>query len=152
MVSLETIRMIVSLAAGSDMPLFSTDFSQAVPNADLDHPHLYCGLPTLPPEMRGGAFGMSGRTKVAHVHKAWYGLPQSPRCWQQHLMAFYWIRKSLGLSFSSTTVMPSGGNGKAIGSSGGIHVGDVLFAVTSLEIRDEFMKRLNAEFRVTGGD
>ena len=88
MVSLETIRMIGSLAAGSDMPLFPTDFSQAFLNADLDHPHLYCGLPTLPPEMRGGAFGMGGRTKVAHVHKAWYGLPPSPRCWQQHLMAF----------------------------------------------------------------
>ena len=36
--------------------------------------------------------------------------------------------------------------------TGGIHVDDVLFAVTSLEIRDEFMKRLKAEFRVTGGD
>ena len=68
MVFLETIRMIVSLAAGSDMPLFSTDFSQAFLNADLDQPHLYCGLPTLPPEMRGGDFGMGGRTKVAHVH------------------------------------------------------------------------------------
>ena len=79
-VSLETIRMNVALAAGPDMPLFSTDFSQASLSADLDHPHLYCGLPTLPPEMQGGAFGMAGRTEVAHVHKAWYGLSQSPRC------------------------------------------------------------------------
>ena len=32
---------------------------------------------------------MGGRTKVAHVHKARYGLPQIPRCWQQqYLMAF----------------------------------------------------------------
>ena len=30
--------------------------------------------------------------------------------------------------------------------------GGVLYAVTSLEIRDEFMKRLKAEFRVTGGE
>ena len=34
---------------------------------------------------------------------------------------------------------------------GEIYVGDVLFAVTPLEIRDEFIKRLKAEFRVTGG-
>ena len=34
----------------------------------------------------------------------------------------------------------------------GIHVDDALFAVTSLEIRDEFMKRLKAEFLVTGGE
>ena len=57
MVSLETTRMIVAPAAGSDMPLFLTDFFL---NADLDHPHLYCGLPTLPPEMWGGKFGMGG--------------------------------------------------------------------------------------------
>ena len=35
---------------------------------------------------------------------------------------------------------------------GGIHVDDVLFAVSSLEIRDEFMRRLKAEFQVTGGE
>ena len=33
-----------------------------------------------------------------------------------------------------------------------IHVDDALFAVTSLEIRDEFTKRLKAEFQVTGGE
>ena len=69
-VPLETTRVIVAPAAGSDMPLFSTDFSLTFLNADLDHPHLYCGLPTSPLEMRGGAFGMGGRTKVAHAHKA----------------------------------------------------------------------------------
>ena len=35
-VSLETIGVIVALAAGSDMPLFSTEFSQAFLKADLD--------------------------------------------------------------------------------------------------------------------
>ena len=40
MVSLETTRVIVALAAGSDMPLFSMDSSQALLSADLDHPHL----------------------------------------------------------------------------------------------------------------
>ena len=90
MKSLETtIRMLVALAAGSDMPIFSTDFSQAFINADIDNPHLYCSLPQLPPEMRGGVFGAGGkRGKVAHVKKAWYGLPSSPRLWQQHLMRF----------------------------------------------------------------
>ena len=74
--SLEAYQMFVALAAGSDMLLFSTDFSPAYLNSDLDHRHLYCGLPTLLLEMRGGEFGMGGRTKAAHVHKAWYGPPQ----------------------------------------------------------------------------
>ena len=52
MVSLDTVRMIVALAAGSDMILLSTDFSQAFLNAMLDDPIPYCTLPELPPEMR----------------------------------------------------------------------------------------------------
>ena len=70
------IRVIVALAAGSDIPLFSTDFSQAFVSADLDHPKLYCGSPALPPDMRGEAFGMGSRTEVADVQKARYGPPR----------------------------------------------------------------------------
>ena len=78
MVSIEAIRMAVALAAGNDMRLFSTDFSQAFLNADIDVTNLYC-LPELPPEMHGGEFG-KGRAsgKVAHVRKAWYGLKSPP--------------------------------------------------------------------------
>ena len=36
MVPLEAIRMAVALAAGKNMRLFSTAFSQAFPNADID--------------------------------------------------------------------------------------------------------------------
>ena len=150
-VSLETIRMVVVPAVGSDMPLFSTGFSEAFPSADLDHPLLYCGLPTWPPEMRGGEFGMGSRTKVAHVHKAWYGLPQSPRCWE-HLMAFLLDPEKLGakLFIHERNAFEWEWHGNRL--TGGIHVDDVLFAITSLEIHGEFMKCLKAEFRVTGGE
>ena len=50
----------------------------------------------MPPEMRGGEFGMGGRTTVADVHRAWYGLPQNPRCWQEHLMTFLLDPEKLG--------------------------------------------------------
>ena len=93
MATLESIRMLVALAAGSDRPLYSTDFSQAFINADSDNPHLYCKLPLLPPEMRGGEYGMCGhRGKVGHLKKALYGLPHAPRLWQQHLMRFLMLR------------------------------------------------------------
>jgi len=88
MVSLNTVRMIVPLAARSDMMLFMTDFSQAFLNAMLDDPKYYCcALPDLPPEMRGGNFGVGGNSRAAHVRMIWYGLPQAPRCWQQILMS-----------------------------------------------------------------
>ena len=89
MVSIEAIRMVVALAAGNDMHLFSTDLSQAFLNADIDVPNLYCSLPELPPEMLGGEFG-KGKAggKVAHVRKAWYGLKSSPLLWERHLQQF----------------------------------------------------------------
>ena len=71
MVSLDTVRTIVALAAGSDMPLYTVDFTQAFLNADLGEPHVYCDLPELPPEMCGGEFGIGWRANVAYVHKAW---------------------------------------------------------------------------------
>ena len=152
MVSLDTVRMIVALAAGSDMILLSTDFSQAFLNAMLDDPKLYCALPELPLEMRGGDFGVGGKTRAAHVHKAWYGLPQAPRCWQQHLMRYLLDSEKIGatLFVHDRNAFEWEWNGHRL--IGCIHVDDVLFAVSSLDIRDEFMRRLRSEFLVTGGD
>ena len=42
MVSLEATRMVVALAAGNGMHLFSMDSSQAFRNADIDVADLYC--------------------------------------------------------------------------------------------------------------
>ena len=152
MVSLDTVRMLISMAAGSDMLLFSTDCCQAFLNAEVEEPHLYCSLPELPPEMRGGEFGVGGRAKVAHVHKAWYGLPQAPRSWQQHLMRFLLDPDKLGakLFIHDRDAFEWEWQGHRL--IGCIHVDDILFAVSSLEIRDEFMRRLKAEFLVTGGE
>ena len=49
--------MALALAAGKDMRLFSTDFSQASLDADTDVANLYCNHPELPPEVLGGEFG-----------------------------------------------------------------------------------------------
>ena len=79
MLPIEAIRMVVALVAGNDMHLFSTDFSRAFFNADIDVVNLYCSLPELPPEMPGGEFGKGNASgKVAHVRKSWYGLKSSP--------------------------------------------------------------------------
>jgi hypothetical protein len=113
MVSLDTVRTIVALAAGSDMPLFTVDFTQAFLNADLGEPHVYCGLPELPPEMCGGEFGIGGRAKVAHVHKAWSACPRL----LEHSSSTSSGGSSNGLapSFSSTIATPSNGSGRDIG-------------------------------------
>ena len=152
MVSLDAIRMVVSLAAGNDMRLFSTDFSQAFLNADIDMEGLFCGLPDLPKEMLGGEFGRGkAGGKVAHVRKAWYGLPQSPMLWEAHLHRFVTGPK-LGarILVNDRNVFEWEWQGQRL--FGAVHVDDMLFAVSSLEIRDEFMRRLRDEFEVTGGE
>ena len=53
MVPLEAIRMAVALAAGNDMRLFFTGFSQAFLNVDIDVANLYCLHSELPPEILG---------------------------------------------------------------------------------------------------
>ena len=85
-VPLEAIRMAVALAAGNDMRLFSTQFSQAFLNADIDVANLYCDLPELLPELLGGEFdkGKAGG-KVAHVRNACYGLKSPPLLWERYL-------------------------------------------------------------------
>ena len=151
MTSLETIRMLVAFAAGSDMPLYSTDFSQAFLNAAVDNPQLYCSLPQLPPEMRGGDFGAGGkRGKVGHLKKALYGLPQAPRLWQQHLMRFLTVELGAKLFITDRDAFEWEWGGERL--VGACHVDDILFCVSSLAIRDEFMRRLKATFRVTGGE
>ena len=151
MVSIEAIRMVVSLAAGNDMRLFSTDFSQAFLNADIDVPNLYCSLPELPPEMLGGEFG-KGKAggKVAHVRKAWYGLKSSPLLWERHLQRFMTEELGARLLINDRNVFEWEWQGHRM--YGAVHVDDMLFAVSSLEIRDEFMRRIRARFEVTGGE
>ena len=81
MVPPDATRMVVALAAGNDMRLFSTDFSKTFPNTDIDVVNLYCPLPELPLEIHGGEFGKGNADgKVAHVRKAWYCINPRPCC------------------------------------------------------------------------
>ena len=102
--------------------------------------------------MRGGAYGMGGRTKMAHVNKAWYGPPQVPKCLHQHLMASLLDPEKLGAELFIHDRNAFGWECRGHRFIGGVHVNDVLFAVTPLEFGDEFMKRLKAGFWVASGE
>ena len=151
MVSLEAARMAVALAAGNDIRLFPTDFSQASLNADIDVANLYCPHPELPPEILGDEFGkgMAGG-KVAHVRKAGYGLKSSPLLWKRHLERF--MTEVLGARILINDRIVFEWESQKHRQIGAVHVDDMLLAVISLEIRDEFMRRIRARFEVTGGE
>ena len=143
--------MVVALAAGNDMRLFSVDFSQAFLNADIDVANIYCDLPELPPGMLGGEVG-KGKAggKVAHVRKAKYGLKSSPLLWDRHLQRFMTEELGARTPIKDRNVFEWKWHGHR--RFGAVHVVAMLFAVSSLEIREEFMRRIRAVFEVTGSE
>ena len=70
---LNTIRVILSLAANLDLPLHQLDIKNAFLNADLEE-EVYMEIPP--------GFGTKETVnKVCKLRKALYGLKQSPRAW-----------------------------------------------------------------------
>jgi Reverse transcriptase (RNA-dependent DNA polymerase)/Integrase core domain len=70
---LNTIRVILSLAANFDWPLHQFDVKNAFLHGDLEE-EIYMEIPP-------GCCGHDTRNKVCKLKKALYGLKQSPRAW-----------------------------------------------------------------------
>ena len=70
--------------------------------------------------------------------------------WQQHLMRFLTDELGARLFTHDRNVFEWDWEGETL--HGAIHVDDILLSVSSLTIRDEFMRRLKAKYRVTGGE
>jgi len=83
------VKMVASFAAGLGQGVFVVDFTRAFVNAPCGRADLHIELPILPDEMKTGEFG-SGKFsgKVGRLKKALYGLRDSPRIWQRHLIKF----------------------------------------------------------------
>ena len=134
MLPLEVIRMAVALAAGNDMHLFSTNFSQAFLNADINVAIIYCSLPELPPEILGGEFCKGKASgKGAYVRKAWHGPKSSPLLWERHLERFMTEKLGARLLVNDRNVFEWEWQWNRL--IGAVRVDGMLFAVSSLEIR-----------------
>jgi len=150
MASQVPVKLVTAFAAGDGYELFGFDFEQAFLRAKVENPNLYVMLPELPPEMQGGEWGSGrGSNMVGHVQKSLYGLCDSPRNWQRHLL------KSLTTEVGAT-ILASDRNcfkftWRGMTMIGAVHVDDVLYAGAQA-IRDEFLRRIKLQHAVTGGD
>jgi hypothetical protein len=147
-----SVKMIVAFAAGLGFGLYSIDFKQAFLQADVANPNLYIDLPELPIEMEGGEFGSGkGKGMVGRLKKALYGLCDSPRLWALHLRKFL-TSEAVGVRVLSSdrNVFQWTFEGETL--SGCIHVDDVLFAPSGEGIRQEFVRRVQRHYAITGGD
>ena len=70
---LNTIRVLLSIAANKDWPLYQLDVKNAFLNGDLEE-EVYMDIPP-------GFGNSSNRGKVCKLYKSLYGLKQSPRTW-----------------------------------------------------------------------
>jgi hypothetical protein len=151
MCAVESTRMLVSFAAAEDMALHTIDFTQAFTNAPQPNPHLYCELPDLPDELKGKICGGGKhKLKVGHLKRNLYGDVQAGRVWEQYIR--HWIIKNVeGARFyiNDRNAFEWSFEGESL--RGGVHVDDVLFAVSGSKIRAAFVSKLAAAFKVTGG-
>ena len=152
------VKMIASFAAGCGYGLYSIDFEQAFLNAEAGQDNLLIQLPDMPEELLGmglgegkGSRSPDGVRLVGRLKKALYGLKDAPRLWQQHLLRRLGS-SSVGVEFLVTdrNVFKFRWQGETL--IGAIHVDDILFAPSSLDIKAEFIRRVRSEFAITGGD
>ena len=146
MATQEGVRITVALAASTGYALYSTDFSQAFVNAPETNLHKYVYLPDLPGEL---GFG-SGKGRIGHMHRCLYGQKDAGRQWSQYLLRY--LVDDLGARVLTADRNCFKWEWQGHKLHGAIHVDDILFAVSSSLIRDEFMRRLKERFRVTGGE
>jgi len=90
MASIESVRMLASIAVANDMELGSLDITQAYIHADEPNPHLYCKFPKFPPGLVGDGYD---ETCVGHMKKNLYGGKASARIFQQYMMD--WVINTL---------------------------------------------------------
>jgi len=146
-----SVKIVVSFAAGSGLDLYAIDFKQAFLQADVVNPNLYIELPELPYEMEGGEYGPGkGKGMVGRLKKALYGLRDSPRLFSIHLRKFL-TSEAVGVQLLSSdrNVFKWSFQGETM--MGCIHVDDVLFAPSGGVIREEFLRRVQLSFEITGG-
>ena len=158
MASQTAFKMVVALAAGCGFDVFAIDFEQAFLNSPVGIDDLLIELPDFPTELRDTGIGpakgdtdTNGRRLVGRLNKALYGLRDAPRLWQRHLVKTL-SSDSVGVRFltSDRNVFKFEWEGEVLFGCG--HVDDLLFAPSSLRIKDEFIRRIRLHFAVTGGE
>jgi hypothetical protein len=158
MASQTAVKMVVALAAGCCYDLFSIDFEQAFLNSDVGVPGILIELPDFPDELKNLGIGHHkgerapcGGRLVGRLNKALYGLRDAPRCWQKKLQETL-SSPSVGVRFlvADRNVFKFEWEGDVL--FGCCHVDDLLFAPSSTRIKAEFIRRVHAQFKVTGGE
>ena len=135
---MNTVRILVSLAAHFDWPLLQYDVKNAFLHGDLDE-EIYMSIPP-------GFEGNKTSDKVCKLKKALYGLKQSPRAWFSRfakVMRDSGYRQSQGDHTLFFKHSASGGVTALL-----VYVDDIIVTGNDEKEKDDLKKRLIQEFEI----
>lgn len=137
-IRLETIRLVLSLAAQNEWDVHQMDVKSAFLNGTLEE-NVYIDQPT-------GYVKKGEEYKVCHLKKALYGLRQAPRAWYSRIEKYFLENGFKKCPFEHTLFVKEA-NKKILIIC--LYVDDLVFTGNSEEMVREFKESMKTEFEMT---
>jgi len=136
---LETVRLIISLAAQNNWKLFQMDVKSAFLNGVLNE-EVYVDQPP-------GFVKKGEENKVYKLKKALYGLKQSPRAWYNRINSYFAKCGFQKCPYEHTLYIKDNSEGSFMVVS--LYVDDLIFTGNDVKMLNEFKYSMMAEFEMT---
>jgi hypothetical protein len=136
---LDTVRLIISLAAQNSWRIFQMDVKSAFLNGVLQE-DVYLEQPP-------GFVKKGEEKKVYKLKKALYGLKQSPRAWYSRINSYFEKNGFQKCPYEHTLYTKSNSRGSFMVIS--LYVDDLVFTGNDLEMLHEFKLSMMKEFEMT---
>ena len=136
---LETIRLIIALAAQKRWRIFQMDVKSAFLNGHLEE-DVYVEQPE-------GYIVKGQENKVLKLKKALYGLKQAPRAWYNKIDDYFRRREFIKCPHEYGLYVKKKENGDMLIVC--LYVDDLIFTGNNLEMISEFKREMATEFEMT---
>ncbi|CAJ2651499.1 unnamed protein product [Trifolium pratense] len=135
---LETVRLIISLAAQNKWKIHQIDVKSAFLNGVLDE-EVYIEQPQ--------GYEVKGeKEKVLKLKKALYGLKQAPRAWNARIDKYFQDKNFIKCPYEHTLYIKAQGGDILIVC---LYVDDLIFTGNNPTMFEEFKKEMTKEFEMT---
>lgn len=137
-IRLETIRLVLAIAAQNDWKVHQMDVKSAFLNGYLEE-DVYVDQPS-------GYKRKGQEHKVCHLKKALYGLKQAPRAWYSRIEGHFIKHGFKKCNYEHTLFIKKAGNMILLVC---VYVDDLVFTGNSLDMINEFKESMKVEFEMT---
>jgi len=136
---LDTIRLIISLAAQKEWVIYQLDVKSAFLHGELNE-EVYIEQPP--------GFVTKGKEQMVYkLKKALYGLKQAPRAWYSRIESYFTAQGFKKCPYEHTLFIKTGGEGKLLVVC--LYVDDLLYTGNDDSMFAEFKQSMMSEFEMT---